>query len=108
MSQIKEITVQELKAMRESKQEHQLIDVREESEAEVASINGTLIPMGEVPDRINEIRKDIPVIVHCRSGARSSSVIQYLQANHNFTNLFNLKGGILAWAGEIDHTLPTS
>jgi adenylyltransferase/sulfurtransferase len=107
MSEIKEITVQQLKEMRDNQTAHQLIDVREEHEAEIASIQGLMIPMGEVMDRVEEINKEIPVIVHCRSGARSRAVIEALQNNFNFTNLYNLKGGILAWANEIDSSMQT-
>jgi adenylyltransferase/sulfurtransferase len=107
MSTVKEITVQELKKMRDDATPHQLIDVREEHEADVATINGTLIPMGEVMDRIAEIKKDVPVIVHCRSGARSRAIVEALQVNFGYTNLFNLKGGILAWANEIDPSVQT-
>lgn len=102
MSDVKEITVQELKDMRDKGTPHQLIDVREEHEAEIASINGTLIPMGDVMDRIAEIRTDIPVVVHCRSGARSRAIVEAIQSNFGYQNLLNLKGGILAWAKEID------
>ena len=107
MSQVKEITVQELKKMRDEGTAHQLIDVREEHEADIASIQGLLMPMGDVMDRVEEIKKDIPVIVHCRSGARSRAIVEALQANFNFENLYNLKGGILAWANEIDHSIQT-
>jgi adenylyltransferase/sulfurtransferase len=107
MSLVKEITVQELKKMRDEGTVHQLIDVREEHEADIASINGLLIPMGEVMDRVDEIKKDIPVIVHCRSGARSRAVVETLQTNLGFNNLHNLKGGILAWANEIDNSIQT-
>jgi rhodanese-related sulfurtransferase len=107
MSQVKEITVQELKKMRDEVTPHQLIDIREENEADIASIQGLLMPMGDVMDRVEEIKKDIPVIVHCRSGARSRAIVEALQANFNFENLYNLKGGILAWANEIDHSIQT-
>jgi len=107
MSEVREITVQELKKMRDEKTPHQLIDVREEHEADIASIQGLLIPMGEVMDRIDEIKKDIPVIVHCRSGARSRAIVEALQNNFNYTNLLNLKGGIIAWANEIDNSIQT-
>jgi adenylyltransferase/sulfurtransferase len=107
MSQVKEITVQELKKMRDEGTPHQLIDVREEHEADIASIQGLLMPMGDVMDRVEEINKDLPVIVHCRSGARSTAIVEALQANFNFQNLYNLKGGILAWANEIDHSIQT-
>ena len=107
MSQVKEINVQELKKMRDEGTPHQLIDVREEHEADIASIQGLLMPMGDVMDRVEEINKDLPVIVHCRSGARSRAIVEALQANFNFQNLYNLKGGILAWANEIDHSIQT-
>lgn len=104
---MKEVTVQELKRMRDNNEAHQLIDVREPHEAEIAAIGGQLIPMGEILQHVDEIAKDKPVIIHCRSGARSASVVQALEKQHGFTNLYNLKGGILAWAREIDPSLPT-
>lgn len=104
---MKEVTVQELKRMRENNESFQLIDVREPHEAEIASIGGDLIPMGNIITESDKIAKDKPVIIHCRSGARSASVILALEKQHGFTNLFNLKGGILAWSKEIDPSMPT-
>jgi adenylyltransferase/sulfurtransferase len=104
---MKEVTVQELKRMRDNNESFQLIDVREPHEAEIAQIGGELLPMGQIMTNADKIVKDKPVIVHCRSGARSASVIQALEKQHGFTNLFNLKGGILAWAKEIDPSMPT-
>jgi sulfur-carrier protein adenylyltransferase/sulfurtransferase len=103
---MKEITVQDLKRMRDNNEVHQLIDVREQHEADVATIGGELIPMGTILAHVDQIAKDKPVIVHCRSGARSASVIQALESQHGFTNLHNLKGGILAWGREIDPSVP--
>ena len=99
---MKEITPQELKRMQDAHETFQLIDVREPYEAQICSIGGTLIPMGEVVDRLAEIRKDVPVVVHCRSGARSSAVINALSSRYGFTNLINLKGGILGYGREVD------
>lgn len=104
---MKEITVQELKKMRDANEDFQLIDVREPHEAEIAEIGGELIPMGSILMESDRISKDKPVIIHCRSGARSASVIQALEKQYGFTNLHNLKGGILAWAREIDSTVAT-
>lgn len=98
---MKEITVQELKAKKESGEDFQLIDVREPYEHEIAEIGGILIPMGEILENVNQIRTDVPVIVHCRSGKRSAAVINELE-KQGFDNLYNLDGGILAWADEID------
>jgi rhodanese-related sulfurtransferase len=99
---MKEITVQELKQLRDNKTDFELIDVREEHEFEEANLNGKLIPMGEVMDRLDEIPRDKKVVVHCRSGKRSATVINALETNHGYDNLYNLKGGILAWIEEID------
>jgi adenylyltransferase/sulfurtransferase len=98
---MKEITVQELKKLKDSNADFQLIDVREEHEFDEANIGGTLIPMGEALERSAEISKDKQVVVHCRSGKRSATVINALETQQGFTNLYNLKGGILAYIEEI-------
>lgn len=98
---MKEITVQELKQLVDTKSNFQLIDVREQYEFDEVNINGELIPMGEVMDNVEKISKDKQVVVHCRSGKRSASVIQVLESQHGFTNLYNLKGGILAYIDEV-------
>lgn len=98
---MKEITVQELKALKDNQADFQLIDVREQHEFDESNLNGELIPMGEVMDCVDKIAKDKQVVVHCRSGKRSATVIQALEAQHGFTNLYNLKGGILAYMDEI-------
>jgi rhodanese-related sulfurtransferase len=104
---MKEVTVQELKALMDSKADFQLIDVREPHEFDICNLSGELIPQAEVPHSIDRIAKDKQVVVHCRSGARSGNMVQWLEKNHGFTNLYNLKGGILAWAKEIDPDMPT-
>ncbi len=104
---MKEVTVQELKSMRDSNADFQLIDVREEHEYDIANIGGELIPMGTIMEHVDRISKDKKVIIHCRSGARSASVVQLLESSQRLSNLYNLKGGILAYAREIDPSLPT-
>jgi rhodanese-related sulfurtransferase len=94
---VKEITVQELKALMDEKKDFQLIDVREEFEYEVVNIGATLIPLGNIVLEEEKISKDKLVVIHCRSGARSAAAIMQLEQQFGFTNLFNLKGGILAW-----------
>lgn len=103
---MKEKTVSELKQMLDNKEDFQLIDVREQHEYDICNLNGELIPMGEVPDNTDKISKDKPVVIHCRSGARSGRICEYLESNLGYNNLYNLKGGILAWADEIDPTMP--
>lgn len=102
---MKEVTVQQLKQMMDAGEAFQLIDVREPYEVEICSIGAEQIPMGEVLLRVGEIKTDIPVIVHCRSGVRSGNIIRMLEMQKGLTNLYNLKGGILAWADEIDQSL---
>jgi len=103
---MKEITVQELKALRDSKADFQLIDVREPHEYDFCNIDGELIPQAEIPSSVARISKDKKVILQCRSGARSANMIHWLEKNHGFTNLYNLKGGILAWSDQIDPDVP--
>jgi sulfur-carrier protein adenylyltransferase/sulfurtransferase len=104
--EIKEITVQELKALRDENSDFQLIDVREQKEYDLAQIGGLLIPLAEVGNHAEKIEKNKQVIVHCRSGRRSANAILELQKKFGFTNLYNLKGGILAWSQEIDSSIP--
>lgn len=98
---MKEITSRELKQLTDSNADFQLIDVREQHEFDEANLNGKLIPMGEVMDHLAEIAKDKQVVVHCRSGKRSATVINALESQHGYTNLYNLKGGILAYIDEV-------
>ena len=104
---MKEISVLELKQKVDNKEDFQLIDVREPHEFDLVNIGAELIPMGTVLDKADSISKDKPVIIHCRSGARSGAIILELEKRFGFNNLYNLKGGILAWAKEVDTSLPT-
>jgi adenylyltransferase/sulfurtransferase len=97
---MKEITSAELKQLINDKKDFQLIDVREEYEFDEANINGELIPMGEIMDNLEKISKDKQVVIHCRSGKRSAGIINALESQHGFTNLYNLTGGILAYLEE--------
>ena len=102
---MKTITVAELKAKQDANEDFQLIDVREPYEIEICTINGDAIPMGEIVNRADEVAKDKDVIIHCRSGKRSAAVIDALERDYGFDNLYNLTGGILAYAAEIDSSL---
>jgi rhodanese-related sulfurtransferase len=102
---MKEVTPLELKKMMDAHEDFQLIDVREEYEADICTIGGKLIPMGDVMQHTDEIAKDKKVVVHCRSGKRSATVIQMLEQQFGYNNLYNLKGGILAYSDEVDPSL---
>ncbi len=104
---VKEITVQELNELVENKEDFQLIDVREEFEHKVSNIGGQLIPLGKIYFSLSEIEKDKKVVIYCRSGKRSADAVKLLQDAAGLENLYNLKGGILAWSAEIDETVST-
>ncbi|WP_091367777.1 rhodanese-like domain-containing protein [Mucilaginibacter sp. X5P1] len=101
---MKEISVQELKEKMDNHEDFQLIDVREDFEYEVSNLGGTLIPLGGILIEADKVSRDKPVIVQCRSGKRSAAAIMQLE-QLGYTNLYNLTGGILAWANEIDPTI---
>ena len=74
-----------------------IIDVREAEEVAAGMIPGAIhIPMGEIPERHNEIDRSSEIILVCRSGVRSSKVYEYLESL-GFTNLKNMTGGMLNW-----------
>ena len=102
---MKEITVSDLKSKLDNQEDIQLIDIREAYEQDICSIGGELIPMGEIMGSLDKISKDKPVILHCRSGKRSAAMVMHL-GTMGYDNLYNLKGGILAWSDEIDSSIP--
>ena len=102
---MKEKTVQELKEMIDNHEDFQLIDVREDFEYEMSNLCGQLIPLGGVMIEADSIAKDKPVIMMCRSGRRSAAAIMQLEQQFGMNNLYNLQGGILAWAEEIDPSI---
>ena len=104
---MKEITPQQLKEKFDNKEDIQLIDVREEYEHDIVNISGEVIPLGTVMDNADKISRDKPVVVYCKTGRRSSVAIINLEKQFGFTNLYNLKGGIFAYAAEVDNSLPT-
>ena len=94
----------ELNRWRADDKAHQLIDVREDYELEICSIGGEHIPMNEIMERMNEIRKDIPVVIHCKSGRRSEAVVAHLM-RYGYQNAFSLDGGIIAWIESVEPAL---
>jgi molybdopterin/thiamine biosynthesis adenylyltransferase/rhodanese-related sulfurtransferase len=105
---IPQISVKELKSRLDKKEAHNdnflLLDVREPYEVQIAQIGGKLIPQNDVPNRLGELNPSQEIIVHCRSGARSQKIAEFLKAN-GFEKVSNLAGGILAWSEEIDPTI---
>lgn len=107
---MEEITVQEFKKKIEADDSVFLLDVREPFEQYQSKINcenSTLIPVGELHNRLNELEdhKNEEIVCMCRSGGRSSKACELLE-KEGFSNVKNLKGGINEWAREIDTSLP--
>jgi adenylyltransferase/sulfurtransferase len=105
-SQIPEITAPELKQMMDQHKEFVLVDVREPHEFQICRIPGSkLIPLSEVPKRMNELDSADEIVVHCRSGMRSAKAVELLMQS-GFRKIHNLKGGILAWSDQVDPSVP--
>ncbi len=102
---MKETTVQELKEKKDRNDDFTLLDVREPHEYQISNIDGTLIPLDDLPGRTDELEKNKEIVVMCRSGARSAQAVKFLE-NKGFENVSNLVGGVNAWAKEIDTSLP--
>ncbi len=100
------ITPIELHARLQAGEDLLIIDVREAWERKIVALPFTQnIRMVEILRRYDEIPRDRPVVLLCRTGSRSARTVEML-ALHDFTNLLNLEGGILAWAHEVDTSLP--
>jgi adenylyltransferase/sulfurtransferase len=97
-----EVSIEEAHRLLTSAQPPFLLDVREPSEFAACQLPGAkLIPMNTVPERLAEIPRDVPVLVHCHHGGRSMKVTQFLRAK-GFTQVANVQGGIDAWSLKID------
>jgi adenylyltransferase/sulfurtransferase len=101
-----EIDAKGLKARFDNKDNFILLDVREPHEYQIARIPGSiLIPLGELPKRVNELDPADDMVVHCKSGIRSAKAIDFLK-QAGFKKLKNMKGGILAWSDQVDPSVP--
>ncbi|MSR47655.1 MAG: sulfurtransferase [Planctomycetes bacterium] len=99
------ITVRELAEKLARGERPVLLDVRERDEHAICHLPGCLlIPMSELPMRVQELDPDVETVVYCHHGIRSAHVIAHLQAQ-GFERLINLRGGIAAWSDEIDPTV---
>lgn len=103
---VPEISVTELKRKLDAKEKFVLLDVREQFEYDIARIPGSkLIPVGELPSRMSELDSADEIVIHCKSGVRSAKALRLLQ-EAGFAKLSNVTGGILAWADEVDPSVP--
>jgi len=102
---VKEITAAALYELQVKGEPFQLIDVREPYEYDIVNIGAELIPLATVAEQADKINKEQPVIVHCKMGGRSAKAIRELEEKFGFTNLYNLKGGIIAYIDEVQPEL---
>ena len=103
---VPEITATELKKMVEERTPFVLIDVREPDEYQICRIPGSkLMPLGDVLKRMHELNSAEEIVVYCRSGVRSARAVEWLM-KAGFRRVHNLKGGVLAWAEQVDPSVP--
>lgn len=102
---IKEITATELYEWQVKDEPFQLIDVREQHEYDLVNIGAELIPLATVAANADKFNRDTKVVVHCKMGGRSAKAIRELEEKFGFTNLYNLKGGILGYIDEVQPEL---
>jgi molybdopterin/thiamine biosynthesis adenylyltransferase/rhodanese-related sulfurtransferase/molybdopterin converting factor small subunit len=101
-----DISPKEVKERLDRGEKFQFIDVREPHEYQICSIPGTkLIPLGDLPKRLNELDPSVELVAHCKSGVRSGKAIELLKQS-GFKKLRNMKGGILAWSDQVDPSVP--
>src|SRR5258705_7528136 len=100
-----DIQVEELKKRLDAGENLFVLDVREPHEYQICNIGGHLIPLGDLPKRVNELDSSQEIVAHCRSGVRSAKAVDFLR-QAGFKKVHNLAGGILAWADRIDPKMP--
>ena len=101
-----EIDPVEVKAKIDRGDRFVLIDVREPHEYQICSIpSAKLIPLGELPKRVNELNSADEIVAHCKSGMRSAKAVEFLK-QAGFKKVKNMKGGILAWSDKVDPRVP--
>jgi sulfur-carrier protein adenylyltransferase/sulfurtransferase len=96
---------EELKRRLDAGEDIFVLDVREPHEYQICNINGYLLPLGDLPKRVNELDSSREIVAHCRSGVRSAKAVDFLR-QAGFKKVKNLTGGILAWADKVDPKMP--
>jgi adenylyltransferase/sulfurtransferase len=101
-----EITSVELKQRLDRGDKLKIVDVREPNEYQINRIPGSeLIPLGDVPKRVNELDPNDEIVVHCKMGGRSAKAADFLRSV-GYKKVLNLKGGILDWIDKVDPSQP--
>lgn len=101
---IPEISVHELNELKKNNADIFILDVRNPDEYAICNLGGYLLPFKELLTRYTELNPEHHIIIHCHGGGRSSRATEFL-LQKGFKNVANLRGGIMAWANEIDTTM---
>lgn len=101
-----EITPRQLKERLAQGENLQLLDVREPQEWDICHLGGLNIPLSDLPKEVGQLNKDVTTVIICHHGFRSAQALAFLQHRHGFEHLLNLKGGLHAWAQEVDPAFP--
>ena len=99
------ISVEDLKKKLDAKADVFILDVREPHEYQICNLRGYLIPVGDIPKRASELDSSREIVAHCKVGGRSAKAVNFLR-RAGFTKVYNLTGGINAWADRIDPKMP--
>jgi sulfur-carrier protein adenylyltransferase/sulfurtransferase len=105
VTNVPEITPKELKTRLDRGDDIYVLDVREPHEYQICNINGHLIPLGELSQRVHELDSSHEIVAHCKSGKRSAEAVEFLRGA-GFRKVSSLKGGILAWSDQVDSSVP--
>src|SRR6266568_1279658 len=100
-----DMQVEELKRRLDAGDDIFVLDVREPHEYQICNIGGYLIPLNDLPNRVNELDSSREIVVHCKMGGRSAKAVAFLQ-QAGFTKVHNLAGGITAWSDRVDPKIP--
>ena len=102
---VPEISVEELKRRLDAGEKLFILDVREPHEYQICNLGGYLIPLNDLPRRMNELDSSTEIVAHCKMGGRSAKAVAFLQQS-GFSKVHNLAGGITAWSDRIDPKVP--
>ena len=88
-----------------SNNDFQLIDIRDEYEFDICCIGGEKINMYSITDSLDKLSREKKIIIYCRTGSRSATIVSLLEKNFSFKNVYNLDGGIMKWREDIDPSI---
>jgi sulfur-carrier protein adenylyltransferase/sulfurtransferase len=102
---VPEMQVEELKRRLDRGDNIFVLDVREPHEYQICNLGGHLLPLNDLPARVNELDPQREIVVHCKLGGRSAKAVEFLQ-QAGFKNVSSLAGGITAWSDKVDPSIP--